>query len=122
MFHHCIANSILQIVCRYKSRFGFAEDSFDTDKVTKALSEEIFPRHLHNLEKILAASESGWLAGTLEPTIADFFLVPSLEWLQNGCNTEGISKTLLVQCPHICRLIQKFHEIPSVRKYYSDKK
>ena len=103
-------------------RFGFAEDAFNVSKVTRALSEEIFPRHLGNLEKILAASESGWLAGTPEPTIADFFLVPSLEWLQNGCNTDGISTSLLVKCPHVLRLIQKFHDIPSVRKYYKDKK
>lgn len=68
-------------VLKYKERFGFPEESFDTQLVVKALLDSVLPRHLGNLCKVLEESTTGWLAGTPKPTIADFFLVPPLNQL-----------------------------------------
>lgn len=103
-------------VSRYQARFGFgflAENPEALRRVRESLSTEVFPRHLASLERIVATSPTGWVAGTEEPTIADFILVPRLEWLVEPGMHEGISPDLLDPCPKTRELIVKMKNLVS---------
>lgn len=78
----------------------------------------MLPRHLESFEKLLADSPSGWVAGGEKPSIADFILVPRLEWLVEPGTNEGISTTLLDGYPKIKAMMKQFMELPAVVKYY----
>lgn len=83
-----------------------------------ALNDEVLPRHLACLENIMSRSETGWIANTAGPTIADFILVPRLQWLQGGDN-EGISTEILKPFPLVSGLIDKLMALPAVEAYYN---
>jgi glutathione S-transferase len=97
----------------FKARFGFSilSDESLLAQVRASLNTEILPRHLASLEKIVAKSTTGWVAGTPEPTIADFILVPRLEWLIEPGTHDGISTDLLEPCPKIRALIAKMNAL-----------
>jgi glutathione S-transferase len=76
-------------VSRYGPRFGFDMTDAFRENVRRSLNDEVLPRHLLFLEKKLGASDTGWLAGTEQPSIADFVFVPRLQWLVSGAN-DGI--------------------------------
>jgi len=59
-------------VLTYASRFGLEMDEAAKAKSFETISNEILPHHLGNVEKLLQASPTGWIAGTEEPSIADF--------------------------------------------------
>jgi glutathione S-transferase len=59
-------------VASYTTRFGIDLDDDAKAKAFEAISTEILPRHLANIEKLLKASSSGWIANTQEPSPADF--------------------------------------------------
>jgi glutathione S-transferase len=84
------------------------------------LNNEVLPRHLANLERLLEQSPSGWIAGTAGPTIADFILVPRLQWLSSG-TLDGISKTILEPFPKLRALVSKVMSLPAVVAYYESK-
>ena len=70
-----------------QARFGFegvlgGPKGDGTQAVRKAINDDILPRHLGCFNRLLADGGTGWLAGTAEPTIADFCLVPRLQWLK----------------------------------------
>lgn len=107
-------------VFRYKGRFGFGHLEGNTEElatIAKALEEDTLPRHLGFLSKLLEASTTGWIAGTEGPSIADFILVPRLEWLNNGQAIEGFTN-VLDKYENLKGLIAKFYEIPAVKDYY----
>lgn len=90
----------------------------------KSLNDDVLPAHLRNLEKLLENSASGWIAGGTGPSIADFILVPRLQWLVEPGVNDGISPTLLDDYPRLSGLIKKVMELPEVVAYYEshDKK
>jgi glutathione S-transferase len=51
------------------------------------------------------------------PSIADFILVPRLQWLASGAN-DGISLTILDAFPHLKAVIAKLMALPAVIEYY----
>jgi glutathione S-transferase len=83
-----------------------------------SLNDEVIPRHLAGFEKLLSESPSGWIAGGAEPSIADFILVPRLQWLVEPGTNEGISPTLLEGYPKITAMMAKFMALPAIAKYY----
>ena len=108
-------------VARYKERFGF--DFLNTNEelvkeVYESIVDNVLPKHLHNLDRILADSSTGWFADTPEPTICDFNLAPRLKWLTEGI--EGIPSTILNNYSNIINFMKKFYEeLPSVVSYYN---
>jgi Cu/Zn superoxide dismutase/glutathione S-transferase len=110
----------------YQPRFGFEEvlggqDGENTAKVRKAIQEEILPRHLGFFNKVIANGGTGWAAGTEGPTIADFVLVPRLQWIKASGVAGGIigGEALFAPYPHVNALIDKLLSLPAVMKYYS---
>jgi prostaglandin-H2 D-isomerase / glutathione transferase len=97
-------------VSRYRERFGFqCIDSSAVGTIRSELNDNVIPKHLAFLERLLDKSSSGWITGSVHPTIADFCLVPRLEWLQGG-NNDGISVDILKPFPKLISLITKLHE------------
>lgn len=105
---------------RYRSRFGFESigNPGDAvfDKVREDLNTEVLPRHLGNLNRLLANSATGWVANTPGPSIADFCLVPRLGWLSE--HGEGISSDILKSFPEVVAFVARFYQIPEVMNYY----
>mmetsp|Transcript_34360 Transcript_34360/g.69535 ORF Transcript_34360/g.69535 Transcript_34360/m.69535 type:complete len:124 (+) Transcript_34360:250-621(+) len=86
----------------------------------KAINEEVMPRHLNNLEKLLESSPTGWVAGTELPSIADFVwgcalahYIPDKDRIFN----EELRK--LDAYPSCQALAAKFMALPEVKAYYS---
>lgn len=102
-----------------KERMGFAALNDETVfKIRKTLNDEVLPKHLG-----LRKSPSGWLAGGSEPSIADFILVPRLQWLATPNLHDGIeSDVILNNFPLLKALIEKFLNLPCVVEYYSQRK
>lgn len=108
-------------VSRYTARFGFNilnEMPELVPPVRAALNDEVLPRHLACLETILSRSRSGWIANTEGPSIADFVLVPRLQWLQSGDNV-GISTEILQPFPLLVAMMLKLMALPEVVAYYN---
>mmetsp|Transcript_31297 Transcript_31297/g.52793 ORF Transcript_31297/g.52793 Transcript_31297/m.52793 type:complete len:176 (-) Transcript_31297:97-624(-) len=106
-------------VSRYSSRYGFGHMTpEDVAAVRTSLNEEVLPRHLGNFEAILAASASGWLAGGETPSVADFALVPRLQWLVEPGQHDGISTSILDPYPKLRALIDKLLALPAIAAYY----
>ena len=102
-------------------RFGFAlladhEDLLRT--IRQSLNDDVIPRHLRCLEGLLEKSESGWIADTTGPSIADFILVPRLQWLCSGAN-DGISEDILKPFPRLVSMMEKLMNLPAVVEYYA---
>ena len=105
----------------YQERFGFetalgGRAGEGTALVRKTLNDAILPRHLESFEKLLEKSTSGWIAGGNTPTIADFVLVPRLQWLAAG-KYDGISTEILQPFPKLCGLIEHVLQLPEVRAW-----
>ena len=105
-------------VSRYAERFGYSSLKPDQIKeIRKELNDKVLPAHLANFEKLLSKSKSGYVADTEEPSIADFVLVPRLEWLVGGDN-DGISKDLYKNFPCIQKLIKLFNSNARIQAYH----
>lgn len=111
---------------KYKVRFGYGilEDREDSEEllglVRKSLNDEVLPRHLGNLEKLMENSTTGWIADTANPSIADFVLVPRLQWLADF--GEGISPDILQPYTKLTAMMNRFMELPEIVAYYGNKK
>eukprot|EP00930_Biecheleria_cincta_P047084 TRINITY_DN32575_c0_g1_i1.p1 TRINITY_DN32575_c0_g1~~TRINITY_DN32575_c0_g1_i1.p1 ORF type:complete len:240 (-),score=57.77 TRINITY_DN32575_c0_g1_i1:130-849(-) len=99
---------------RYQDRFGFDEvlggpDSEATKKVHEALRHKVLPRHLSFFQELLGSGN--WLAGTEQPSIADFLMAPQFSW-----ERENVYKgqDLYKQFPKIEDYMDRFHALPSV--------
>ena len=110
----------------YQARFGFEEvlggaEGENTAKVRKAIQEDILPRHLGFFDTVIADGGTGWLAGTEGPTIADFVLVPRLQWIKASGIPGGIigGEELFKPFPNVNALISKLMTLPAVMTYYS---
>ena len=59
-------------VVSYSTRFGIVLDDEAKRKCCDMIGNEVTPRHLAMVEKILAESTTGWIANTEKPSQADF--------------------------------------------------
>ena len=90
-------------VARYKDRFGFSSETVltpDVEKRVKAtINRDIIPRHLGYMERLLKRGGTGYLAGTKEPTIADFFWYPTFVAVAEGWtgNPKALESFPLIQ-------------------------
>lgn len=83
----------------------------------KQLNDDVIPKHLAHLEKILTDGGTAWLAGTEAPTVADFVLVPRLQWLVT--ENDGIDPSLLTRYPKLQTLVDALMALPAVVSYYA---
>ena len=93
----------------------------DVKVVRQSLNDEVLPRHLSFLENLMGLSSTGWIAGGPGPSIADFALVPRLQWLCEPGMHDGIDCGILDSYPLLRGLIQRFMALPSVDAYYKSR-
>lgn len=107
-------------VVSYTTRFGIDLDDEMKEKAGKAIDSEVFPRHLGNLERLLASSKTGWVAGTAEPSPADFAWVCTLaHTLPSKDRIFSAPLRTLEAYPHCQGLVEKLMGLPAIKAYYA---
>ena len=108
---------------RYRDRFGFScLDDATVATIRADLNNVILPKHLKFFQDLLSRSTTGWLADTENPTIADFIVVPRMQWLAGGHN-EGIDLSILDKnAPAVNELINKMMNLEAIKGYYANAK
>ena len=110
---------ISSTVVTYPNRFGFSFDEDASAKAYKAISDEILPRHLTNLEKQLKESSTGWIAGTSEPSVADFVWFCQLYHSVPAQSEFPEKLRLLEDYPTLKGFVEKMLTLDAVAKFYS---
>ena len=85
----------------------------------------VVPRHLANLEKQLASSATGWVAGTAKPSAADFAWGTQLRELREGLMTDregtviySVEATMPAAAfPAVHAFLGRFLALPQVAGY-----
>ena len=90
----------------------------DVKLVRQSLNADLLPRHLAFFENLMQQSSTGWIAGRHGPSIADFALVPRLQWLTEPGVHDGIDCRILDSFPLLQGLMKSFMELPSIDAYY----
>mmetsp|Transcript_24817 Transcript_24817/g.36725 ORF Transcript_24817/g.36725 Transcript_24817/m.36725 type:complete len:224 (+) Transcript_24817:84-755(+) len=108
-------------VASYTTRFGIELNDDSKEKCYELISNEVFPRHLDSIESLLKSSSSGWIAGTEEPSTADFVwytrladYIPAKKELSDKVKSlEGFSS---------CKaFVEKFRSLDAIKEYYESK-
>ena len=102
-------------VLNYSARFGFEvirEEGNEKilEKATEAVKGEVMPRHFKLLTDQLNASKTGWIAGTDEPSLAEFHWMSSFEWFDGKMFN-------LADYPEIKAWIERFYSLPEIKAY-----
>mmetsp|Transcript_27937 Transcript_27937/g.49567 ORF Transcript_27937/g.49567 Transcript_27937/m.49567 type:complete len:226 (+) Transcript_27937:103-780(+) len=108
-------------VLTYGLRFGIDLTPDATEKSYGHINETVLPGHLRNIEKCLAASRSGWIAGTEEPSPADFvwYVRLSSSMAQKKELSDKIKS--LADFPRIKKFVETFGGLEPIREYYAAK-
>lgn len=106
-------------VTTYSERFGFHLSDENKAKTFQIISDEILPRHFANVEKLLLASSTGFLAGTDKPSPADFiWFCRFVTWVpQKPEFTDKIKS--LDDFPAIKTFVEKMKSLDAVKAYYA---
>jgi glutathione S-transferase len=107
-------------VATYNTRFGIAMDDDAKAKVYEVLSSEVLPRHLGNVEKLFEASSTGWIAGTKEPSPADFVWYVRFDYLTEKTELSEKIKSL-DDYPACKAFVAKFKGLEAIKEYHSTK-
>lgn len=103
----------------YKDRNGFKEFNEEQQQHFKdVINQEVIPPHLQKIVKLLKNGQTGWLAGTQHPTIADIFWGSSLQAVKLGWT--GVGEKVFDDFPEINQFIEKFLAIDEVAEYYKN--
>jgi glutathione S-transferase len=105
-------------VLTYDLRFGIDLTPDAKEKSYEQINETVLPGHLKNIEKCLIASPTGWIAGTDEPSPADFIWFTRLSSMSEK---KELSETIkkLEEFPKIRAFMEKFSSLESIREYYA---
>mmetsp|Transcript_20753 Transcript_20753/g.26803 ORF Transcript_20753/g.26803 Transcript_20753/m.26803 type:complete len:228 (+) Transcript_20753:99-782(+) len=106
------------LVLTYSSRFGIPLDDDTKAKSYKTINEDVLPRHLTSVEKLFQDSSTGWIAGTDEPSAADFeWYVQLAHYLPEKKELNDKIKSL-EEYPLLKDFIQKFEGLEAIKEYY----
>ncbi len=105
-------------VVAYMNRFGLDLDVVAKGKAYDAISTDVLPSHLKSVESLIKASSTGWIAGTEEPSIADFVWFSRL--VDFVPNKEEYSEKLksLEEYPALKTFIEKIKSLEAIKQYY----
>jgi glutathione S-transferase len=108
-------------VASYTTRFGIGMDADTIAKAYEVISTEVLPRHLENVEKLLTASETGWIAGTEEPSAADFvWFVRLSDFMTEKMEYPDKLKSL-EDFPALKAFVEKVKSLEAIKEYYEKK-
>lgn len=100
----------------YQERNGFDKIDAKTMEICKKeINEKVIPKHLKMLEDYIQEFETGWLAGTENPTIADFQWAVWLRIVELGWTGQKI------QLPErLDDLVERFFDLDENQSWYDD--
>ena len=106
-------------VATYTTRFGIHMTNEQKEAAFHQISKEVLPRHLGNLERLLKASATGWIAGTPRVSAADFAWYSRLHDGVMESTTLDKKITTLSAYPCILAFIAKFKGLHEIQAYYA---
>ena len=108
-------------VAKYSERFGIALDEEAKGKSCNVIASEVMPRHLAMVERLLQESPTGWIAGTEEPSPADFMWYCRFVYYLS--EFEAFSERLrsLEDYPCCKQFVNKVASLNAVKDYYANK-
>jgi glutathione S-transferase len=107
-------------VATYSARFGIPMDEAAKARCYDILSTEVLPRHLGDIESLLTSSPSGWVAGTEEPTAADFvWYCRFAQYLPENSKHFSAHLSSLEHYPACLQLVRQMNELPAVQEFYA---
>lgn len=110
-------------VVTYGPRFGITLDDEAVSQSEKLIAEEVTPRHLKAVEKLLEDSSTGWLAGTEEPSPADFvWYVRLAVYMPSQPRFFPEKLVSFEDFPKIKAFVEKFAGLDAINEYYAEKK
>jgi prostaglandin-H2 D-isomerase / glutathione transferase len=104
-------------VLTYGLRFGIDLTDEATEKSYEHINQDVLPAHLRNVEKCFAASSTGWIAATEDPSPADFMWFATLTSL---VDKKGVSDKIksLEDFPHTKAFLAKFASLEAIQEFY----
>ena len=95
----------------FPERFGHDEYKNDSEKIRRRerICSTVLKGKLEVLDGILAKVDGGFVAGTAEPSLADFVMVPALQSLTSGL-LDGVPTTILDSYSSIKEYLTRFEE------------
>jgi len=107
-------------VLTYGLRYAIDLSPEAKEKSFEYYNETILPCHLRKVELYLESSASGWMAGTAEPSTADFVWYCSL---MNMADKKEISEKnkSLEDFPKLKAFVAKFASLEEIKEYYKER-
>jgi glutathione S-transferase len=108
-------------VVTYNTRFGIPMDKELKEKAMETISSDVMPTHFENLERLLNTSSTGWLAGTEEPSPADFMWYS--RFVHYMAATDAFPEKLrkLEDYPLLQAFCDKVGSLEAIKEYYAKK-
>jgi glutathione S-transferase len=108
-------------VASYTTRFGIAMDEDTKAHAYEIISTEVLPRHLGSVEKLFKQSSTGWIAGTEEPSPADFvWYIRLADFIPEKKELSDKIKSL-EDYPACKAFVEKFKSLEAIKEYYAKK-
>eukprot|EP00545_Synedropsis_sp_CCMP1620_P007883 CAMPEP_0119009722 /NCGR_PEP_ID=MMETSP1176-20130426/4557_1 /TAXON_ID=265551 /ORGANISM="Synedropsis recta cf, Strain CCMP1620" /LENGTH=229 /DNA_ID=CAMNT_0006962291 /DNA_START=76 /DNA_END=765 /DNA_ORIENTATION=- len=109
-------------VATYSARFGIPLDDKGKARCYDILSTEVLPRHLGDIEALLTLSPTGWVAGTPEPTAADFvWYCRFAQYLPDNSKHFAPHLSSLENYPACQGLVDQMSKLEAVQEFYAPK-
>lgn len=107
-------------VLTYGLRFGVDLSPEAKDKSYEHFNEVVLPNHLKKAERLIESSATGWIAGTEEPSPADFVWYCSLNNMT--AKKEIMEKNKRLESyPKLKAFVVKFESLEEIKEYYKEK-
>jgi len=106
------------MVLTYGVRFGVDLSPEAKEKSYEIYNQNVLPDHLKRAERYVESSATGWLAGTEEPSPADFVWYTAL---MNMIDKKEISEKNknLENFPKLKEFVDKFESLGAIKQYYT---
>lgn len=108
-------------VLTYGLRFSIDLSPEAKEKGYEHFNETVLPEHLKRAERVIEASITGWMAGTDEPSPADFVWYCSLINMSEKKEISEKNKSL-EGLPKLKAFMEKFESLEAIKDYYNKEK
>jgi len=106
-------------VITYGLRYAVDLSPEAKEKSFEHYNQTVLPGHLKRAERYIETSATGWIAGTEEPSPADFVWYCSLTNM--AAKKEISEKNKSLECfPKLKAFVEKFESLDSIREYYKE--
>ena len=104
-------------VLTYGLRYAIDLSPEAKEKCYGIFNETVLPTHLKRAERVLQSSSTGWMAGTTEPSPADFVWYCSLVNMAAKKEMSDENKSLSA-FPKLKAFMEKFESLEAIKEYY----